>query len=286
MRVLVTGACGQLGYDVCRRLAAQGIDNKGIDISDGNLTDEGQTRVLIVSYAPDVVIHCAAFTAVDKAESNPEECRAVNVSATENIAGVCRDIGARMLYISTDYVFGGDGEKPFETYSPKMPLSVYGRTKYEGELAVQRLVEKHFIVRISWAFGISGNNFLKTMLRLGGQSEQLKVISDQIGSPTYTADLSRLLCDIIRTDKYGVYHATNEGYCSWYEFAQAIMEEAKLPCQVVPVLTENYATAAKRPLNSRLSKRSLDEAGFARLPPWQDAMKRFIAQLKEYHYDV
>lgn len=280
MKVLVTGAKGQLGYDILRRLDALGIQNKGIDLQDCDLTDEAQTLEVITAYQPDCVVHCAAYTAVEKAESNAEDCRRVNVDGTRNVAHACKRLGAAMAYLSTDYVFPGDGERAYEVDSPKAPLSVYGKTKYEGELEVGELVEKHFIVRTSWVFGLNGGNFVKTMLHLGSEKDRLSVVSDQIGSPTYTVDLARLLCDMVQTERYGVYHATNEGFCSWYDFAKAIMELAELPCRVEPVSTAEYNAGVRRPLNSRLSKRSLTDSGFGLLPAWEDALKRYLEELK------
>lgn len=276
MKVLVTGAKGQLGYDLCKELAYRGIEHLGIDIAECDLTDSTQVSHVFRDYAPDAVIHCAAFTAVDKAESEPELCRRVNVDATRNIAEVCKALKAKLMYISTDYVFSGEGETAFETDEPYAPQNVYGLTKAEGEKVVRQLLQDFFIVRISWVFGINGNNFIKTMMRLGKEKLSLNVVSDQVGSPTYTDDLSKLLVDMILTDKYGIYHATNEGYCSWAEFAKAIMEIAGLNCAINPVPTSEYPTPAKRPMNSRLSKRSLDDAGFMRLPPWQDALTRYV----------
>lgn len=279
MRILVTGVNGQLGYDVMKVLDKRGIEAKGVDIADFDLTDRGAVVRYITDYTPDAVIHCAAFTAVDKSEEMKDLCYAVNVTGTENVALACRDIGAAMMYISTDYVSSGEGETPFEVDGTKAPKGYYGLTKSLGEDQVIKWVPKHFIVRTSWVFGINGNNFVKTMMRLGKERDELTVVSDQIGSPTYTPDLAVLLADMIVTDKYGIYHATNEGYCSWYEFASAIMSEAGLKTKVRPVTSEEYASKAVRPKNSRLSKKSLDEAGFSRLPSWQDALKRYMSEL-------
>lgn len=281
MKVLVTGANGQLGHDLMRHLPERGVECRGIDIQDLDLTDREATRAYLLEYAPDVVMHCAAFTAVDRAEAEPETCKRINADATRTIAEACRELDAVMVYISTDYVFDGEGDSPYETDAPKGPGSVYGFTKAEGEDAVTETLQKFFLVRISWVFGVNGKNFVRTMLRLGAEKESLNVVDDQIGSPTYTDDLSRLLCDMIETDRYGVYHATNEGFCSWAEFARAIMQKAGLPCQINPIKTSEYPSAASRPLNSRLSKRSLDEAGFRRLPPWEDALERFLTQIDQ-----
>lgn len=280
MKILVTGAGGQLGYDVVNQLTLRGIDNLGIDIAQCDLVNREQVCDTFSAYMPDAVIHCAAYTAVDRAEQDAERCYEVNVVATQNVARQCAQMGAKLLYISTDYVFSGEGTVPFETGDLKAPLSVYGKTKYEGELAVMKATDRHFVVRISWAFGVNGQNFVRTMLRLGAEREHLTVVNDQVGSPTYTEDLAKLLCDMIVTDKYGVYHATNEGYCSWYEFAEAIMREAGLPCAIDPVSTAEYPTAARRPFNSRLSKKSLDDAGFSRLPSWQDALRAYVREVQ------
>jgi len=279
VRVMVTGAAGQLGYDVIKRLNELGIEAKGTDIQDLDLTKQDEVIASIAAYKPDAVVHCAAYTAVDLAEDEREKCALINVEASRNVAMGCKHIGAKMVYISTDYVFDGQGEEPFEEESAKDPINVYGFTKSQGEDVCLELVEKLFIVRISWVFGVNGKNFVKTMLRLGAQREKLTVVCDQIGSPTYTRDLAVLLCQMIQTDKYGVYHATNEGYCSWQEFARTIMEKAGLNCQVDPILSADYPAKAKRPNNSRLSKTKLDEAGFERLPSWQDALERYLKEL-------
>lgn len=276
MKVLVTGSKGQLGYDVVRELEKRNIECLGVDIDDFDITDAEATRVFINNYHPDCVIHCSAYTAVDKAEDDAELCEKVNAEGPRNIARVCKDIGAKMVYISTDYVFSGTGEHAYEVIDPTGPINVYGKTKLEGEIAVKELLSKYYIVRISWVFGKNGNNFVKTMLRLGRERNEISVVCDQIGSPTYTADLAPLLCDMIETKKYGTYHASNEGYCSWAEFAQEIFRLAEYPVKVNLINTSDYPTRARRPLNSRLSKKSLDEAGFKRLPLWQDALKRYL----------
>ena len=276
MKILVTGAGGQLGYDIVRELGERGFtDVLGIDRDDLDITDEHDVRKFIENYKPDVVMHNAAWTAVDKAEDYPDDCYKVNVLGTRYIAEAAENIGAKLVYISTDYVFDGEGEKFFEVDDKKGPLSVYGKTKYEGELEAKKC-KKHFIVRISWVFGINGNNFVKTMLKLAETKTELNVVADQIGSPTYTYDLSKLLCDMIETEKYGTYHATNEGVCSWNDFAKKIFEVAGVDMKVNSVTAAEYPAKAKRPLNSRLSKRSLDDAGFKRLPTWEDAVTRYI----------
>lgn len=280
MKVLVTGVKGQLGYDVVRELTARGIEAVGVDIDEMDITDSASVDRVIRQAAPDAVIHCAAYTAVDAAEENEAVCRRVNADGTRNIAAVCAALSIKMLYISTDYVFDGKGERAWEPDDERAPQSVYGQTKYEGELAVEELLEKFFIVRIAWVFGINGKNFVKTMLKLSETHDTLKVVNDQFGSPTYTYDLARLLADMIVTDKYGVYHATNEGFCSWYEFACAIFEEAGIKMKVVPVSTAEYGAKASRPANSRMSKEKLTQNGFERLPAWQDALHRYIAELR------
>ncbi len=277
MKILVTGVAGQLGYDICRELKERGyIDVLGIDREELDITDNQAVEKFILDYKPDVVMHNAAWTAVDKAEDMEEVCYNVNVLGTKYIAEATQKVGAKFVYISTDYVFNGEGENFFEVNDKKTPLSVYGKTKYQGEIEAQKC-KKHFIVRISWVFGVNGNNFVKTMLKIAETKTELNVVCDQIGSPTYTYDLSKLLCDMIETEKYGVYHATNEGVCSWYEFAKAIFEVAGIDMKVNPVTTAEYGVSkAKRPLNSRLSKKSLDCAGFNRLPNWRDALNRYI----------
>lgn len=279
MKILVTGYNGQLGYDVVKELNSRSVECRGVDREDFDITDRDETVGYICDYAPDAVIHCAAYTAVDRAEDDEENCRKVNADGTENIAVACEKLRAKMLYVSTDYVYGGDGEAPFETDSPTNPKNVYGVTKLEGEKAVMKYIDKFFIVRTSWVFGINGNNFVKTMLRLGDEKESLNVVCDQVGSPTYTPDLARLICDLIVTEKYGIYHGTNENFCSWAEFAAEIMKLGGKKTVINPVPSSEYPTKAERPHNSRLSKKCLDEAGIKRLPTWQDALKRFLKEM-------
>lgn len=279
MKVLVTGFNGQLGYDVIKELDSRAVECKGVDLQDFDITDREQTLSYIKEYKPDVVVHCAAYTAVDKAEDDEENCRKVNVEGSENLALACKELDAKMLYVSTDYVYGGNGETPFETSDETDPKSVYGRTKLEGENAVRKHLDKYFVVRTSWVFGINGNNFVKTMLRLGAERDELNVVADQIGSPTYTPDLARLICDLIVTEKYGIYHGTNENYCSWAEFAAEIMRLGGRKAIVNPIPSSQYPARAQRPLNSRLSKTCLDEAGIDRLPTWQNALERYIGEL-------
>ena len=280
MKVLVTGVKGQLGYDVVRRLNERGIENKGVDIDDFDLTDREQTLASIREYAPDVVVHCAAYTAVDRAEDNRELVYNINVNGTKYVAEACKELDAKMVYISTDYVFDGQGTRPWEPDDPHDPVNYYGLAKAQGEDAVTGLIEKYFIVRISWVFGINGHNFVRTMLKLGAEKEKLTVVDDQIGSPTYTYDLAKVLVDMILTEKYGRYHVTNEGICSWNEFAAEIMRQGGRECEVLPIATADYPTRAVRPLNSRMSKATLDENGFDRLPEWKDALARYMEELR------
>lgn len=280
MKVLVTGVKGQLGYDVVNELEKRGIEAVGVDIQEMDITDAESVNNVITEATPDAVIHCAAYTAVDAAEDNVELCRKVNADGTQNIANVCRKLDIKMIYISTDYVFDGQGETPWEPDDERQPLNVYGQTKYEGELAVQNMLEKYFIVRIAWVFGLNGKNFIKTMLNLGKTRDHLTVVNDQYGSPTYTYDLAKLLVDMILTEKYGIYHATNEGICTWYEFACEIFRQAGLQVEVTPVSAEEYPAKAKRPSNSRMSKDKLTENGFERLPAWQDALGRYLEVLE------
>lgn len=280
MKILVTGYKGQLGHDVVKVLEQRGIECLGVDIEQFDITDPGAVRTFISGYCPDAVIHCSAYTAVDKAEDEAELCEAVNAGGTRNIAAVCRELDAKMIYISTDYVFSGIGNSEFEINDSTEPLSVYGSTKLAGELAVRELLLKYIIVRISWAFGLNGRNFVKTMLRLGKEQGEVNIVCDQIGSPTYTADLSKLLCDMVVTEKYGTYHATNEGFCSWAEFAEEIFHQAGYNTKVNHITTSEYPAKARRPMNSRMSRKSLDNAGFHRLPAWKDALGRYLKELE------
>lgn len=287
MKILVTGVKGQLGYDVVQEGESRGLEMFGTDVDNMDITDAGQVKRVIGGYKPDAVIHCAAYTEVDAAEDNQELCRKINVDGTRNIAEVCKDMGIPIMYFSTDYIFDGQGENFWKEDDPKKPLNVYGQTKYEGELNVQELIEKYFILRISWIFGVNGNNFIKTMLRVGPQCGEVGVVADQIGSPTYTYDLGKLVIDMIQTDKYGTYHVTNEGICSWYEFACEIFKQAGLDVKVNPLTTAEYPAKAARPFNSRMSKDKLINAGFKMLPSWQDGLKRYlnlILESKEYPF--
>jgi dTDP-4-dehydrorhamnose reductase len=276
MKVFVTGVKGQLGFDVVNELKKRGHEAVGVDIDEMDITDKDSVNRVIKAAAPDAVIHCAAYTAVDAAEDNEELCRNVNAKGTEYIAKVCRELDIKMMYISTDYVFNGQGTRPWEPDDERAPLNVYGQTKYEGELAVEENLAKYFIVRIAWVFGVNGKNFIKTMLNLGKTHDKLTVVADQTGSPTYTYDLARLLVDMIETEKYGRYHATNEGECTWYEFACEIFRQAGMDVKVEPVGSDQYPAKAKRPANSRMNKDKLEENGFLRLPSWQDALKRYL----------
>lgn len=280
MKVLVTGTKGQLGYDVVNELTGRGIEAVGVDIEEMDITDADSVNRVIAQAAPDAVIHCAAYTAVDVAEDNVELCRRVNVDGTQNIANICKKLDIPMIYISTDYVFDGEGERPWEPDDERTPLNVYGQTKYEGELAVQNTLEKYFIVRIAWVFGVNGKNFVRTMLNLAKTHDHITVVNDQFGSPTYTYDLARLLVDMVLTDKYGIYHATNEGICTWYEFACEIFRQAGVKVEVEPVSAKQYQARAKRPSNSRMSKDKLDKNGFKRLPSWQDALGRYLKEIE------
>ena len=287
MKVFVTGAGGQLGHDVINELRKRGHEAVGSDLAAGevtlDITDAAAVRAALQREKPEAVIHCAAWTAVDLAEDNEEKVRAINAGGTKNIADVCKDLGCKLLYISTDYVFDGQGDTPWKPDCKEYkPLNVYGQTKLEGELAVANTLEKYFIVRIAWVFGKNGSNFIKTMLDIGKKYDKLRVVCDQVGTPTYTVDLARLLADMVETEKYGYYHATNEGgFISWYAFAVEIFRQAGYATEVIPVTTEQYGLSkAARPVNSRLDKSKLAEAGFALLPPWQDALKRYLKEIE------
>lgn len=280
MKVLVTGVKGQLGYDVVNELTKRGHIAIGTDIEEMDITEKESVETVIKGNAPEAVIHCAAYTAVDAAEDNVELCRKINAEGTQNIADVCKELDIKMIYISTDYVFDGEGEKPWEPEDERTPLNIYGQTKYEGELAVQNTLDKYFIVRIAWVFGVNGKNFIKTMLNLGKTRDSLTVVNDQFGSPTYTYDLAKLLVDMVETDKYGIYHATNEGICTWYEFACEIFKQAGMNIKVSPVSAAEYPAKAKRPSNSRMSKEKLTQNGFEKLPAWQDALSRYLKEIE------
>ena len=303
MKFFVTGVAGQLGHDVMNELAKRGYEGVGSDIApqysgveDGSsvttmpyarmdITDAKAVRETILSVKPDVVVHCAAWTAVDLAEDEDkkEKVYAINVKGTQNIADVCKELDCKVIYISTDYVFNGQGTEPWQPdCKDYQPLNVYGKTKLEGELAISNTVSKYFIVRIAWVFGLNGKNFIKTMLSVGKTHDEVRVVNDQIGTPTYTYDLSRLLVDMAETDKYGYYHATNEGgYISWYDFTCEIYKQAGLSTKVTPVTTAEYGVSkAARPFNSRLDKSKLTENGFQLLPTWQDALSRYLKEIE------
>ena len=292
MRVLVTGVKGQLGYDVMNELKKQGLTGIGVDVDEMDITDAEACRRVITEAKPDAVIHCAAYTAVDAAEQNMELCRKVNADGTRNIAEVCKGLDIKMMYISTDYVFNGQGTRPWEPDDHREPLNAYGQSKYEGELAVEELVKKFFIVRIAWVFGLNGKNFIKTMINVGKTHDEVRVVCDQIGTPTYTYDLARLLVDMCETEKYGYYHATNAelpegadangaktGYISWYDFCVEIYRQYGLSTKVTPVTTAEYGLSkAARPYNSRLDKKKLVKNGFEPLPVWTDAVSRYLKE--------
>ena len=287
MKVLVTGCKGQLGYDVSKELRRCGDEPVSVDIEEMDIIDKEAVKNYITNANADAVIHCAAYTAVDNAEDYFELCQKINRDGTQNIADVCKKLDIKMIYISTDYVFNGEGENFWNPDDDREPLNAYGMSKYEGELSVENTLDKYFIVRISWAFGLNGKNFVRTMLNLGKTHDKLTVVDDQIGSPTYTADLSKLLCDMVHSDKYGRYHATNEGVCSWYDFTKEIMKQAAeyypeyAKVEVTPVSSDAYPTKAKRPHNSRMSKDKLEQNGFDRLPTWQNALSRYLKELHD-----
>lgn len=281
MKVLVTGANGQLGYDVVKELQNQNIECYGVTRKDFDIIDFKATENFITNYMPDAIIHCAAYTAVDKAEDEPELCYKINAEATENIAKICKNISAKLLYISTDYVFDGRKNRFYEVDDKTNPINVYGKSKLLGEKAVQKILKKYFIVRISWVFGEHGNNFVKTMLRLGKEHKEINVVSDQYGSPTYTADLAPLLVEMVKTDRYGIYHATNEGVCSWAEFAEEIFKIANMDVKVNHITTADYPTKAKRPFMSVLRKKCLKKNSFTNLRDWQIGLINFINRLGE-----
>lgn len=283
VRVLVTGVKGQLGHDVMNELAKRGYEGIGVDVEEMDITDSAAVERVMREAKADKVVHCAAWTAVDAAEDQVELCRKVNALGTENIAKMCGELDLPMIYLSTDYVFDGEGTRPWEPDDPVVePLNVYGQTKYEGEQAVEKYAPKHYIVRIAWVFGVNGKNFIKTMLNLGKTHDTLTVVNDQIGTPTYTYDLAKLLVDMLEKEEYGKYHVTNEGgYISWYDFAKEIFRQAGMDVNVIPVSAEEYKAKAKRPSNSRMEKKKLDEHGFDRLPAWQDALSRYLEVLGE-----
>ena len=281
MKVLVTGYAGQLGWDTVRLLEARGIECRGVDTEDFDLTDAQAVRNYVQAYRPTAIVHCAAYTNVDKAESQPEICAAVNGMGTVNLVRAALSVGAKVVFISTDYVFPGTGNTPWQINDPYGPVNVYGMSKVQGEDAVRSLMTRFFILRTSWVYGKNGHNFVRTMLRLGKEKKEIRVVNDQVGSPTYTKDLARVICDMLPTEKYGIYHVRNEGYLSWYEFAKMIMDKAGLPCQVLPVPSSEYPAPARRPLNSRLDGSKLAEAGFEPMPAVENALDRYLKELRE-----
>ena len=280
MKVLVTGYAGQLGWDTVHLLQARGIECRGVDMQDFDLTDGEAVKAYVQSYHPTAIVHCAAYTNVDKAESQPEICAAVNGMGTVNVVRAAISVGAKVVFISTDYVFPGTGDQPYKIDDPYGPQNVYGMSKVQGEDAVRSLMTRYFILRTSWVFGKNGHNFVRTMLRLGAEKKEIRVVNDQIGSPTYTQDLARVICDMINTEKYGIYHVRNEGFLSWYDFAKMIMEKAGLPCRVIPVPSSEYPTPAKRPLNSRLDGSKLAESGFTPMPTVENALDRYLEEIR------
>jgi len=281
MKILVTGFKGQLGYDVVREGIKKGFNMIGIEREDLDLTINKDVNLYVSKLKPDAIIHCAAYTAVDKSEVDREGCWNVNVEGTQFLATAAKDVKAKFIYISTDYVYDGEGEKPFVETDIPNPKGYYGLTKFEGEKKVKELLEEYFIVRTSWVFGINGNNFIKTMLNLAESRAELNVVGDQIGSPTYTHDLAVLLIKMIQSEKYGLYHASNEGFCSWADLASETLQQAKKEVQVNSITTEEYPTQAVRPKNSRMSKQKLVDNGFNLLPTWQDAVKRYLEELHQ-----
>jgi len=279
MKILVTGYTGQLGHDVVSEGKRNNFKMYGVGSKDLDITVQQEVSKYVENLNPDAIIHCAAYTAVDKAEDDRETCWNVNVEGTKNLVEAAKKVGAKFLYVSTDYVFDGKGEAPFKETDQTDPINYYGLTKYEGEKIVQETLDS-FIVRISWVFGVNGKNFIRTMLRLADTNKEVSVVGDQVGSPTYTYDLAKLIIDMIQTEKYGVYHATNEGFCSWAEFAKEIFKQSDKEVNVNVIPTEDFPTPAARPKNSRLSKTKLQENGFTRLPKWQDALSHYLNELK------
>ena len=276
MKVLVTGVKGQLGYDVVKDLEKRGHQPIGVDRDEMDLMDNEAIRTFIMNLKPEAIIHCAAYTAVDKAEEEVETCYQINAEAVKVISECAKELDVKLIYISTDYVFDGTKEGEYVETDLPNPINVYGASKLKGEQYVQTLLEKYYIVRISWVFGVNGNNFIKTMRRLGSERDELNIINDQVGSPTYTADLAPLLVDMMETDKYGIYHVTNEETCSWYEFANEIFKQSGMEVKTNPITTDQYPTAAKRPMNSLMSKAKLKANGFNLLPTWQEALAHYL----------
>ncbi|MGS2778899.1 dTDP-4-dehydrorhamnose reductase [Robertmurraya sp. GLU-23] len=279
MLVLVTGVNGQLGYDVVKELTAKGHEAVGVGRSELDITDESAVSSYVQNLSPEAIIHCAAYTNVDAAETDQEGAYKVNALGTKYLAEAAKFVGAKMVYVSTDYVFDGDGTEPYEVNHPTKPLGVYGETKLVGEKFLQETLEKHFIVRTAWVYGINGNNFVKTMLKLGQDRKELGVVYDQVGSPTYTVDLAKFLVELIDSEKYGVYHASNEGICSWHEFAVEIFKQAGMDVKVNPLTSEEFPRPAARPKYSVLSKKKIEEEGFTPLRDWKEALKEYLKEL-------
>ncbi len=279
MKVLVTGGTGQLGYDVTQQLKFNNIKFFAPSRAELDISNEKNVEQYILNLKPDAIIHCAAYTAVDNAEDEKEKCYDINVNATKYISECAKKLNSKLVYISTDYVFDGEKDGAYQASDKTNPINYYGYTKCEGEKIVKSLLQKYFIVRISWVFGQNGNNFVKTMLRLANDRNELSVVSDQIGSPTYTVDLSKLLVEMVKTEKYGIYHATNKGYCTWFEFASEIFKKMNINIKLNKINTSDYPTKAKRPLNSKLSKEKLSKNGFNELPCWKKSLCDFISQI-------
>jgi dTDP-4-dehydrorhamnose reductase len=276
MKILVTGAKGQLGFDVVKELRKRNIECLGVDIDDFDITDRDKSISFIKDYRPNLVIHCAGYTLVDSAEENKDTCMEVNYVGTKHIVLGCKSINAKLIYISTDYIFDGKKELSYEINDEPNPSNVYGLSKLLGENLIREELENYYIIRVSWMFGPSKNNFVETMIRLGNEKNKINVVDNQIGSPTYTADVASLIIEIGLSDKYGIYHATNDGFCSWAEFAKEIMKQANLKCEINPINSNKYKSKVLRPENSRLSKKSLLDNGFSLLPTWQDALGRYL----------
>lgn len=278
MKVIVTGATGQLGYDILKELKKRRIDAVGIGSKDCDITIQKAVFQMIENIMPNVIIHCAGYTAVDKAEDEVDKCNLINVEGTRNLVLACNKYDITLLYVNTDYVFSGDGIEPWKAEVERRPVSQYGKSKYQGEVVVEELLDKYFIVRVSWIYGNNGKNFVKSMLKLAETQNRIKVVSDQIGSPTYTVDVAKILVELIQTNKYGKYNVSNEGFCSWYEFAQEILKHTNKTIEIIPITSEEYGAKAKRPFNSRMDKSKLVENGLELLPEWKNALKRFLEE--------
>ncbi|MGY6528290.1 MAG: dTDP-4-dehydrorhamnose reductase [Cyanobacterium sp.] len=279
--ILITGKDGQLGYDVIKELSQTGAKIIATTKEDLDITNSAQTRQFILDTNPDIIIHCAAYTAVDQAEDEKDTCYSVNVQGTKNITQVAQEINAKLVYISTDYVFDGSGNNPHSITDSINPLNYYGQTKAQGEEIVRNLIKQHFVIRTSWVYGINGNNFVKTMIRLAKSKNIIQVVDDQIGAPTYTKDLARFISDLIKTDNYGTHHGVNEGYCSWYKFALEIFTQLSTDIEIIPISSHDYITKAQRPMNSRLCTANIENIGLQKFPHWKNALKRYLTEIKE-----